>query len=60
MKSFNMPELKESPPQKTVEVSLTNNDDALYKAKPYQLERLGTWQLKNGASNMTTITTSGT
>ena len=43
MKSFNMPDFKESPPATKMVVPLTGNEEVLIKAKPYQLDSLSSW-----------------
>ena len=40
MKNFNMPDLKEDPPEASIVVPLTPREDVLIKAKPYQLGNL--------------------
>ena len=48
-----MPDLKETPPGATIVVPMTENQEALIKAKPYQLDSLSTWQLRGGLGNVT-------
>ena len=59
MKNFNMPDLKETPPGGTIVVPMTENQEALIKAKPYQLDSLSAWQLRGGIGNVTPQSTPG-